>query len=188
VTATGSRTIYQCGSQFTAARCPIVPLRRSSACSGPPETMVAHGAPIRWDALAGDGCGVRARRPAAVRHRGHARERALGYIVGTYDEDAGANNQRLYLTGTRVAQMRDTVAISLNSNPLGTGRHAERCRRSLQRPQRRVPHFACPAFRRLDRDHLEQHERPWFVRSGRDRGAGRRSGRQRLLTLVWSSA
>jgi hypothetical protein len=29
-----------------------------------------------------------------------------GYIVGTYDKDAGANNQRLYLNGARVAQMR----------------------------------------------------------------------------------
>jgi hypothetical protein len=28
-----------------------------------------------------------------------------GYIVGTYDKDAGANNQRLYLNGARVAQM-----------------------------------------------------------------------------------
>ena len=31
-----------------------------------------------------------------------------------------------------------------------------------------------PAFRRLDRDHLEQHEQPRCVRSGRGRGAGRR--------------
>jgi len=28
-----------------------------------------------------------------------------GYIVGTYDKDAGPDNQRLYLSGTRVAQM-----------------------------------------------------------------------------------
>jgi hypothetical protein len=29
-----------------------------------------------------------------------------GYIVGTYDKDAGSNNRRLYLNGARVAQMR----------------------------------------------------------------------------------
>jgi hypothetical protein len=44
---------------------------------------------------------------------------AWGYIVGTYDKDAGTNNQRLYLKGTRVAQMSDTQPLDLNSNPLG---------------------------------------------------------------------
>jgi hypothetical protein len=48
---------------------------------------------------------------------------AWGYIVGTYDKDAGPDNQRLYLNGARVAQMSDAAAISLNSNPLGIGRH-----------------------------------------------------------------
>jgi Concanavalin A-like lectin/glucanases superfamily len=48
---------------------------------------------------------------------------AWGYIVGTYDKDAGTNNQRLYLNGTRVAQMSDTQPLDLNSNPLGIGRH-----------------------------------------------------------------
>jgi hypothetical protein len=28
-----------------------------------------------------------------------------GYIVGTYDKDAGADNRRLYLNGARVAQI-----------------------------------------------------------------------------------
>ena len=46
-----------------------------------------------------------------------------GYIVGTYDKDAGTNNQRLYLNGARVAQMSDTLPIDLNSAPLGIGRH-----------------------------------------------------------------
>ena len=46
-----------------------------------------------------------------------------GYIVGTYDKDAGANNQRLYLNGARVAQMSDTLPIDLNSATLGIGRH-----------------------------------------------------------------
>jgi len=41
-------------------------------------------------------------------------------------------------------------------------------------PHRRVPHRVHLALRRLDRDHLEQHERPRCVRRGRDRGAGRR--------------
>jgi hypothetical protein len=44
-----------------------------------------------------------------------------GYTVGTYDKDAGPNNQRLYLNGTRVAQMSDTLPLDLNSNPLGIG-------------------------------------------------------------------
>jgi hypothetical protein len=45
-----------------------------------------------------------ARQPAAVRYRRHARERQLGYIVGSYGKDAGPKNQRLYLNGTRVAE------------------------------------------------------------------------------------
>jgi hypothetical protein len=48
---------------------------------------------------------------------------AWGYIVGTYDKDAGADNQRLYLTGARVAQMSDTLPLDLHSNPLRIGRH-----------------------------------------------------------------
>jgi hypothetical protein len=48
---------------------------------------------------------------------------AWGYIVGTYDKDAGTNNQRLYLNGTRVAQMSDTLPIDLNSAALGIGQH-----------------------------------------------------------------
>jgi hypothetical protein len=48
---------------------------------------------------------------------------AWGYIVGTYDKDAGPNNQRLYLNGARVAQMSDTLPIVLNSAALGIGRH-----------------------------------------------------------------
>ena len=47
-----------------------------------------------------------------------------GYIVGTYDKDAGANNQRLYLNGARVAQVSGTLPIALNSAPLGIGRPA----------------------------------------------------------------
>jgi Concanavalin A-like lectin/glucanases superfamily len=42
-----------------------------------------------------------------------------GYVASTYDKDAGTNNQRLYLNGTRVAQTSETAAISLNSAPLG---------------------------------------------------------------------
>jgi hypothetical protein len=48
---------------------------------------------------------------------------AWGYIVGTYDKDAGSNNQRLYLNGARVAQMSDTLPIDLNAAALGIGRH-----------------------------------------------------------------
>jgi Concanavalin A-like lectin/glucanases superfamily len=47
-----------------------------------------------------------------------------GYIVDTYDKDAGTtNNQRLHFNGTRVAQMSDTLPIDLNSAVLGIGRH-----------------------------------------------------------------
>jgi hypothetical protein len=49
------------------------------------------------------------RQPAAIRYRGRPGDGAWGYIVGPYDKDAGANNQRLYLNGTRVAQMSDTL-------------------------------------------------------------------------------
>jgi hypothetical protein len=48
----------------------------------------------------------------------------VGYIGGTYDKDAGPDNQRLYLNGVRVAQMSDTLPIYLNSAALGIGRHA----------------------------------------------------------------
>jgi hypothetical protein len=50
-------------------------------------------------------------------------ESLRSYIVGTYDKDAGPNNQRPYLNGTRVAQMSDTLPIDLNSAALGIGRH-----------------------------------------------------------------
>ena len=43
---------------------------------------------------------------------------AWGYIGGTYDKDAGTSNQRLYLNGTRVAQMSDAQRLDLNSAPL----------------------------------------------------------------------
>ena len=46
-----------------------------------------------------------------------------GYIVGTYDKDAGPNKQHLYPNGSRVAQMSDTLPIDLNSAALGIGRH-----------------------------------------------------------------
>lgn len=36
---------------------------------------------------------------------------AWGHVVGTYDKDAGPNNQRFYLNGTRVAQMSDTLLM-----------------------------------------------------------------------------
>jgi hypothetical protein len=57
----------------------------------------------------------------ANEHRSPRRLRS--YIVGTYDEDAGPNNQRLYLDGTLVAWMSYTLPIDLNSAALGIGRH-----------------------------------------------------------------
>ena len=41
-----------------------------------------------------------------------------GY-VGTYDKDAGPDNQRLYLNGARVAQVSGTLPIDLNAVALG---------------------------------------------------------------------
>jgi hypothetical protein len=52
-----------------------------------------------------------------------AGETGLGLDRRTYDEDAGPYNQRLYLNGSRVAQMSDTLPIDLNSAALGIGRH-----------------------------------------------------------------
>jgi hypothetical protein len=62
----------------------------------------------------------RARQPLAVRHRGYAPQRELGY---TCNKGAGPNTQRLYLNGTCVAPMSDTLPIDLNSAALGIGRH-----------------------------------------------------------------
>ena len=52
---------------------------------------------------------------------------AWGYIVGTYDKDAGTNNQRLYLNGTRVAQMSDTLPIDLTQLHLVSAGTAVTC-------------------------------------------------------------
>jgi hypothetical protein len=54
----------------------------------------------------------------APQHRGHARNGSRGYIVGTYDKDAGRNNQRVYLNGTRLGQKSDKLPVDLNSAPL----------------------------------------------------------------------
>jgi hypothetical protein len=83
---------------------------------------------------------------------------AWGYIVGTYDKDAGTNNQRLYLNGTRVAQMSDTQPLDLNANPLGIGRHVSGIADPFNGHIDAFRICPCPALRRLDRDHLEQHE------------------------------
>jgi hypothetical protein len=91
--------------------------------------------------------------------------------------------------------IRKTVGRSTTARAPGSqfesSRHrtaCERHRRSLQRPYRRVPHRACPALRRLDRDNLEQHERPGCVRSARGRAAGRwriaTAGRRRCGRLL----
>lgn len=45
------------------------------------------------------------------------------YIIGSYDKDAGSDNQRLYLNGIRVAQMSDTQSLDLNSASHAIGRH-----------------------------------------------------------------
>jgi Concanavalin A-like lectin/glucanases superfamily len=46
-----------------------------------------------------------------------------GYIVGTYDKDAGTNNQRLHLNGTPGRADERCPALDLNSAALGIGRH-----------------------------------------------------------------
>ena len=66
--------------------------------------------------------------------------------------------------------MSDTLPIDLNSAALGIGRHVS----GITDPfnghidEFRIAHI--PALRRLDRDRLEQHERPRRVRRGRGRG------------------
>jgi hypothetical protein len=61
---------------------------------------------------------------------------AWGYIVGTYDKDAGTNNQRLYLNGPRVAQMSDTQPPGSQFELSRYWTACERPRRPLQRPYR----------------------------------------------------
>jgi hypothetical protein len=54
--------------------------------------------------------------------------------------------------------MSDTLPLDLNSNPLGIGRHVS----GIADPSSgRIDEFrrARPTPRRLDQDHLEQHER-----------------------------
>ena len=85
---------------------------------------------------------------------------AGAYIVGTYDKDAGANNQRLYLNGSGVAQMSDTQPIDLNSATLGIGRHVS----GIADPfNGHLDEFRIAHVQRshgwID-DPLEQHERP----------------------------
>jgi len=97
-----------------------------------------------------------------------------GYIVGTYDKDAGPNNQRLYLNGARVAQTSDTLPIDLNSAALGIGRHVSGIADPFNGHIDEFPDLPHPALRRLARDYQEQHERPRRVRRGSRRGAGKR--------------
>ena len=68
-----------------------------------------------------------------------------GYIVGTYDKDAGTNNQRLYLNGTRVAQTTGTQPIDLNSAALGIGRHVSGVADPFNGHNRRDQRFAVGA-------------------------------------------
>jgi peptidoglycan L-alanyl-D-glutamate endopeptidase CwlK len=52
-------------------------------------------------------------------------------------------------------------------------RARERRRRPLQRPYRRVPHLGRPAFRRLDRDHLDNLSDPGaFAAAGAEEQQG----------------
>jgi hypothetical protein len=70
---------------------------------------------------------------------------AWGYIVGTYDKDAGSNKQRLYLNCTRVAQMSDTLPIDLNSAAFGTGRRVSGLANAFngQIDESRIAHVQC---------------------------------------------
>jgi hypothetical protein len=110
-----------------------------------------------------------------------------GYIVGTYDKDAGPNNQRLNLNGARVAQMSHRQLMDLNSAALAIGRHVS----SVADPfnghidEFRISHLQRSEW--LDRDHLERHEHPgaFAVAGTEDRGQLSRHCRQ---VPVWSSA
>jgi Concanavalin A-like lectin/glucanases superfamily len=100
--------------------------------------------------------------------------RLRSYIVGTYDKDAGPNNQRLYLNGARIAQMSDTLPIDLNSAALGIGRHVS----GIADPfNGLIDEFRVSHVQRSDRwiettwNNLSD---PRCVRRGGDRGAARR--------------
>ena len=83
-------------------------------------------------------------------HRRGIGRHAWGYIVGTYDKDAGPNNERLYLNGTRVAQMSDALPIDLNSAALGIGRHVS----GIADPfNDHIDEFRSAHVQRFDRDH-----------------------------------
>jgi hypothetical protein len=100
----------------------------------------------RCGLLLGSRCGRRQTSP----HPRHRERDDLQARIGTYDKDAGPNNQRLYLNGACVAQMSDTLPIDLNSAALGIGRHVSGVADPFNGKYRRVPHLACPAFRWLD--------------------------------------
>jgi hypothetical protein len=66
---------------------------------------------------------VRARQPAAIRHRGYPRELGPGLHRRPPTTRMQARRTSVYLNGARVAQMSDTQPIDLNSAALGIGRH-----------------------------------------------------------------
>ena len=97
--------------------------------------------------------------------------------------DASPDNQRLYLNGTRVAQMSDTLPIDLNAAALGIGRHVS----GIADPfNGHIDEFRIAHVQRSDgwiETTWNNMSDPGAFAVGRDRGAGRRraatTGRRR---------
>ena len=87
-----------------------------------PWILAPHGAAMSTGRCPISTCATKQRQRHA-RSRTGCTDDIRRHIAGTGDKDAGANNQRFYLNGTRVAQMSDTLPIDLNSAALGIGRY-----------------------------------------------------------------
>jgi len=48
---------------------------------------------------------------------------SLHYIVGTYDKDAGINNQKIYVDGVNVAQQTNTLGVTTTIQAVTIGKH-----------------------------------------------------------------
>ena len=111
-----------------------------------------------------------------------------GYIVGTYDKDAGAE-QPAPLSQRRACRAHERHAAHRSQRSCPWHRTArERHRRPLQRPYRCVPHLACPALRWLEsQTHLEQHERPLVRSPQQEPRSSKAANRCRWQAQVWWS-
>jgi hypothetical protein len=128
---------------------------------------------------------VRVREPAAVQHRGRAWERDLGLHRRHLRQGPTTSAST---SVARVAQMSDTAAISLNSAPLGIGRHVS----GVAHPfNGRIDEFRISHVHRSDglprRPHLDHSRCSRWSRSGR-RSAAEVAGCQVSSTAATSSS